>query len=135
MTQFSRPSGFDRPSQSRFRSAVRVACRFARGVAPIWSRITKRRSVLSWVLETGTDVRTRSELNDQMGEDARSADFALLFGSEKEGEVNLKDRFEETHVGALVKTDLVFPNVDDQDFRDGNGEEGGFALKVLYTTY
>ena len=63
-------------------------------------------------------------------ENSRSGVVFLLCG-EEEAEVDLEDGLEEAHVGALVESDLVFPDVDDQDFSDGHGKEGRFAFKVL----
>ena len=42
----------------RFRSAVNVASKFARGVCPIWSRMTKSKSVRPLVLFVDS-VRTK----------------------------------------------------------------------------
>lgn len=76
----------------------------------------------------GMRERKRDEGDE---EDVRSTDLALLLRSEEQRKVDLKDRLEQPHVGTLVQSDLVLPDVDDQDFRDGDREQGGFALKVL----
>lgn len=52
--------------------------------------------------------------------DSRPSDLAFLLRGEEESEVDLKDRLEQSHVGSLVETDLVLPNVDDEDLGDGN---------------
>lgn len=57
--------------------------------------------------------------------------MVFLLCGEEEAEVDFEHGFEEAHVGALVESDLVFPDVDDQDFGDGHGEEGRFPFKVL----
>ena len=49
----------------------------------------------------------------------------------KKTQVDLEDGLEKTHVGTLIKTDLVLPKVDYQNFRRSEREKCGFALKVL----
>lgn len=63
--------------------------------------------------------------------DARSDDLPLVLCCEEQGEVDFKDSLEEAHVGALVESDLVLPDVDDEDLGDGDGEESRLSLKVL----
>jgi hypothetical protein len=84
---------------------------------------------LSWELLFGWGVREGRREEEERN--ARSSDLALVFGGEEKGEVDFKHGLEQTHVGALIETDLVFPDVDDQHLGDGDGEEGRFALKVL----
>jgi len=49
----------------------------------------------------------------------------------KEAKINLEDGLEQSHVGALVKTALVLPEVDDEYFRGREREQGRFAFEVL----
>lgn len=49
----------------------------------------------------------------------------------EEAEVDLEDRFEQSHVSTLVETDLVLPEIDDGDFRGHEREQGRFAFEVL----
>ena len=49
----------------------------------------------------------------------------------EEAEVDLEDRFEQSHVSTLIKTDLVLPEIDDEDFRGREREQGRFAFEVL----
>lgn len=46
-------------------------------------------------------------------------------------QVDLKDRLEQPHVGALVQADLVLPDVDDEHLARGKCKQGALALKVL----
>lgn len=46
-------------------------------------------------------------------------------------QVDFENGLQETHVGALIQTDLVFPDVDDEDFAGGERKEGTLSLKVL----
>jgi hypothetical protein len=46
-------------------------------------------------------------------------------------QVDLKDRLQQAHVGALVQADLVLPDVDNQDLARGQCEQGALSLKVL----
>lgn len=50
---------------------------------------------------------------------------------DKELQVDFKNGLEQAHVGALVQSDLVFPDVDDEDLARGQGEKSTLALKVL----
>jgi hypothetical protein len=55
----------------------------------------------------------------------------VLVVLEEQLQVDLEDGLEQTHVGTLVQTDLVFPDVDNQDLAGGQREQGTLALKVL----
>jgi hypothetical protein len=55
----------------------------------------------------------------------------VLVVLEEQLQVDLEDGLEQTHVGTLVQTDLVFPDVDNQDLAGGQCEQGTLALKVL----
>lgn len=55
----------------------------------------------------------------------------VLVVLEEQLQVDLEDSLEQTHVGTLVQTDLVFPDVDNQNLTGGQGEQGTLALKVL----
>jgi hypothetical protein len=55
----------------------------------------------------------------------------VLVVLEEQLQVDLEDGLEQTHVGTLVQTDLVFPDVDNQDLAGGQGEQSTLALKVL----
>jgi hypothetical protein len=55
----------------------------------------------------------------------------VLVVLEEQLQVDLEDGLEQAHVGTLVQTDLVFPDVDNQDLAGGQGEQGTLALKVL----
>lgn len=58
----------------------------------------------------------------------------LLLVLEEQLQVDLKNGLEKTHVGTLVQTDLVLPDIDDQNFAGSQRKEGTFALKVLVLT-
>ena len=60
--------------------------------------------------------------------------FDLLLVLEEELQVDLENGLEKTHVGTLVQTNLVLPDVDDQNLTGGQRKEGTFALKVLVLT-
>lgn len=59
---------------------------------------------------------------------------SLLLVLEEELQVDLEDGLEQAHVGTLVQTDLVLPDVEDQDLACGERKEGALALKVLVLT-
>ena len=46
-------------------------------------------------------------------------------------QVDLEHRLQQTHVGALVQSNLVLPDVDNEDFTCRQRKEGTLALKVL----
>jgi hypothetical protein len=48
----------------------------------------------------------------------------VLVVLEEQLQVDLEDGLEQTHVGTLVQTDLVFPDVDNQDLAGGQREQG-----------
>ena len=50
---------------------------------------------------------------------------------DKELQIDLKDRLEQTHVRALVQSNLVFPDIDNQDLARRKSKQGALALKVL----
>lgn len=58
----------------------------------------------------------------------------LLLVLEEELQVDLKNGLEKTHVGALVQTNLVFPDVDNQDLAGGQRKESTLALEILVLT-
>jgi hypothetical protein len=55
----------------------------------------------------------------------------VLVVLEEQLQVDLEDGLEQAHVGTLVQTNLVFPDVDNQDLAGGQSEQGTLALKVL----
>jgi len=57
--------------------------------------------------------------------------FNLPAVAAKQLQVDLKHSLEQAHVGSIVKTDLVLPQVHNQDFRGGDREQGTLAFKVL----
>lgn len=58
----------------------------------------------------------------------------VLLVLQEQLQVDLKHSLEQTHVCALVQTDLVLPDVDNQDFTGRQRKESGLALKVLVFT-
>ena len=56
---------------------------------------------------------------------------SLLLVFEEELQVDFEDRLEQAHVGPLVQTDLVLPDIDEQDLAGGQGEKSALPLKVL----
>jgi hypothetical protein len=50
---------------------------------------------------------------------------------DEELQVDFEDGLEQAHVGTLVQSDLVFPDVDDEDLARGKRKEGALAFKVL----
>jgi len=53
---------------------------------------------------------------------------------QKQAQVHLKDGLQQTHVRALIQADLMLPDVDNQDFGSGKGEQSTLPLKVLILT-
>src|SRR4051794_26425567 len=49
----------------------------------------------------------------------------------EEAQVDLEYGLEEAHVGTLVKTNCMFPHVDEEDLARCQGEQRRLALKVL----
>ena len=93
-------------------------------VVPNAEQVSRKRG--AQVLQRG---RANVVANDE--EEQGAALGAVLGLLAEESEVDLEDGLEEPHVGALVEADLVLPEVDDEDFGGGEGEERGFALEVL----
>lgn len=52
-------------------------------------------------------------------------------GPSEQPQVNLKHRLEQTHVRALIQTDLMFPKIDEEHLRGGEREKSRLSLKVL----
>lgn len=50
---------------------------------------------------------------------------------DKQLKIDFKHGLEQAHIGTLVQSDLVFPDVDNQDFAGRKRKERAFALKVL----
>jgi hypothetical protein len=50
---------------------------------------------------------------------------------DEELQIDFEDGLEQAHVGTLVQSDLVFPDVDDEDLARGKRKEGALAFKVL----
>lgn len=57
--------------------------------------------------------------------------FDALLVFEEQLQIHLKYCLQQTHVGTLVQTDLMFPDVDDQHLACREGEQGAFPFKVL----
>ena len=49
----------------------------------------------------------------------------------KQPQVNLEHRLKQSHVCALIQADLMFPHVDDEHLRRGEGEKSRLSLKIL----
>lgn len=63
--------------------------------------------------------------------DANAKGAHSLLVLEEKLQIHLKDGLEQAHVCALVKADLVLPNIEDQDLARGERKECTLALKVL----
>jgi hypothetical protein len=50
---------------------------------------------------------------------------------DKELQIDLEHRLEQAHVRALVQSNLVFPDIDNQDLARRKRKQGALALKVL----
>lgn len=50
---------------------------------------------------------------------------------EKQLQIHFEDSLEQAHVGTLVQTNLVFPDVDNENLAGRKGKERALALKVL----
>ena len=74
--------------------------RFAIGVEPTWSRMTNRTRVFSC-------GRLRLVSRERKVDD--SLWLAALSPSTEQPQIHLEDGLEQTHVGALVQADLMFP--------------------------
>ena len=72
-----------------------------------------------------------NSVNNEVGRRGRSKDAPVGGGPTEQPQVNLKHRLEETHVRALVQTDLMLPQVDNEHLGGGEGEEGRLSLKIL----
>lgn len=55
----------------------------------------------------------------------------LLLVFQKELQVDFKHCLEQTHVRSLVQTNLVLPDVDNQDLACRKGKQGTLSLKIL----
>jgi hypothetical protein len=90
--------------------------------------MTNMSSVFSFPLsKRPSRVRTlRVKLQRSLDEDVRGLRLA------EQTEVDLEDRLEQAHVGTLVESDLVLPDVDEQNLRASQGKKGRLALKVLF---
>lgn len=58
----------------------------------------------------------------------------LLLVLEEDLQVDFENGLEETHVGTLIQTNLVLPDIDDQNLAGSQRKQGTFALKVLVLT-
>jgi hypothetical protein len=47
----------------------------------------------------------------------------------------LKDNFQKTHIRAIVQTNLILPDVDDEKSRTCQRKQGSFSLKLLWFNY
>ena len=94
----------------RSMSAVRVAWRLVRGVAPTWSRITNSRSVrcaeLKRIGQFNIASRAEAAFDQQLGTDWNGKNALFTLSLSKKGEVDFEYGLEEGHVCSLVKTDL-----------------------------
>ena len=60
-----------------------------------------------------------------------TSNTSVLSQLSKQPKVHLKHHLEEPHVGDLVQSDLVLPQVDQEHLGRGEREQGRFTLKVL----
>jgi hypothetical protein len=81
--------------------------------------MTKNRRDLGMVLDESQRV---------LGWQAREYVLAVF---DEQLQVDFKNGLEKAHVGALVQTNLVFPDVDNEDFAGREREESTLALEVL----
>jgi len=72
----------------------------------MWSRMTKKRRVRPVVLVSVNYLAKKRK---------GGLHKPILSLSPKQTQVDFEDGFEETHVGTLVKTDLVLPKIDDEN--------------------
>jgi hypothetical protein len=82
------------------------------------------------VLKVGKGSNTKVIPNDEEKECPWLGTFLDLLP--KQAEVYFEHGLEQAHVGTLVEADLVFPQIDDQNFWGSKGEERRFALKILW---
>lgn len=54
-----------------------------------------------------------------------------LFVLQEKLQIDLENGLQKSHVGALVQTDLVLPDVDNQYLTCRQSEQGAFTLKIL----
>ena len=92
------------------------------------------------VLERGrADVVTDDEKQERLGDGPGSRQHSLavektiyvLAVLDEQLQVDLEHRLQQTHVRALVQSNLVLPDVDNEDFARRQRKEGTLALKVL----
>ena len=126
----------DRLAQMRSMSWVRVAVRFSIGVPPTWSRMTKRIKVFSCSLH----VR-ESSISGWHGMDALG--LLAIRSTSEECQVDLKYRLQQSHIRALIQSNLMLPSlsaptnhdhspeINKQDFRARQAEQRGFPLEIL----
>lgn len=55
----------------------------------------------------------------------------ILVPFQEQLEVDLENNLQQTHVCTLIQTDLMFPDVDNQDLASGQGKQSALAFKVL----
>ena len=89
----------------------------------------KKKSKDTKATEAEASSASEDEADDE--EEQSAALGAVLGLLAEQHEVDLEDGLEEAHVGALVKADLMLPEVDNENFGRGEGEQSGFALEVL----
>lgn len=56
---------------------------------------------------------------------------SLLFIFQKQLQVDFKHCLEQAHVGSLVQANLVFPDVDQENFTSSQGKKGTLSLEIL----
>src|SRR4051812_12250489 len=91
------------------KSWIRVSRKLARGVLPMWSRMTKKRRDLVCDLQRRVSNPKAETCHKQN----------LLPVLQEQLQVDLKHSLEQAHVCALVQTNLVLPDVDNQNFARG----------------
>lgn len=117
--QESLPSGLDNPRQICSRSVVSVFESWANGVTPVKSRMMKRSNVFGEELQN--ELREVELFSSRL-------QLPLLL---KQLEIDLKDCFQQTHVGSIVKSHHIFPHIHNNDFSSREGKQSWFTFKVL----
>lgn len=114
--------------QILLKSAKRVARRLLKGVLPMWSLMTKKSKLRGTVLLV---VSICAPCHSLTGEEEAQIYTPAL---QEDAQIDLKHRLQQTHVCALVQTDLMLPDIHNEHLTGGKGEQRALPLKVLVFT-
>jgi hypothetical protein len=82
----------------------------------------------------GKDVQQAQKVERKEQPNVPACRLPFLLRTQEQPQVNLENRLQQPHVGALVKSDLMLPDVDDEDLRNSHREQRRLALEVLVLT-